>query len=90
MAACGLQQQHLQHIAGHLPTYLPSLRSPEVAGPAAAGGGGAKENSRGAPNAAAAAEGGGGPKKRAPAPRRCWRRPAWVQVPMPARPLPFA
>ena len=70
MAACTLQQQHLQHIASHLPTYLPSLRSPEVAGPSAAGGGTAKENSRGATNAAAAAEGGGGAKKRAPAPRR--------------------
>eukprot|EP00887_Chlorella_sp_A99_P000775 scaffold5.g775.t1 len=32
--ACQLQRAHLQHIAGHLPTYLPSLESP-------AGGGGA-------------------------------------------------
>ncbi|KAI7839366.1 hypothetical protein COHA_006891 [Chlorella ohadii] len=69
VAACTLQQQHLQHIASHLPTYLPSLRSPEVAGPSAAGGA-AKENSRGATNAAAAAEGGPAPRKRALAPRR--------------------
>ncbi|EFN57576.1 hypothetical protein CHLNCDRAFT_143235 [Chlorella variabilis] len=64
VAACQLQQHHLHHIAGHLPTYLPSLRSPEVAG--------VKENSRAAPNQAAAADGGGGggPKKRPPAPRR--------------------
>lgn len=71
MAACTLQQQHLQHIASHLPSYLPSLRSPEVAGPPAASRGAAKENSRGTTNAAAAAAGGGAPKKRAPAPRRC-------------------
>ena len=70
VAACQLQQQHLAHIAGHLPTYLPSLHSPEVGGP---GGGAAKENgSRAALNQAAAdaAGGGGGPKKRPPAPRR--------------------
>ena len=71
VAACQLQQQHLTHIAGHLPTYLPSLHSPEVGGP---GGGGLKENSsRPAPNQAAAdaAGGGGVPKKqRPPAPRR--------------------
>ena len=30
VAACQLQRQHLTHIAGHLPTYLPSLRSPEA------------------------------------------------------------
>ncbi len=67
VAACQLQQHHLHHIAGHLPTYLPSLRSPEVAG--------VKENSRAAPNQAAAADGGGGggPKKRPPAPRRYGR-----------------
>jgi hypothetical protein len=64
VAACQLQQQHLQHIAGHLPTYLPSLRSPELAG--------VKENNRSVPNAAASAapDGAAAPKKRAPAPRR--------------------
>ncbi|KAL4434153.1 hypothetical protein ABPG75_000594 [Micractinium tetrahymenae] len=71
VAACQLQRQHLQHIAGHLPAYLPSLRSPEVAAAAA---GRPKENSGAAPNqggggGAEAAAGGGG-KKRAPAPRR--------------------
>lgn len=78
MAACTLQQQHLQHIASHLPTYLPSLRSPEVAGPSAAGGA-AKENSRGTTNAAAAAEGGAAPRKRAPAPRR-WLSPLVLEA----------
>lgn len=72
VAACQLQQQHLQHIAGHLPAYLPSLRSPEM--PAAGGSStaGVKENSRAAPNQAAAAPAaaGGGAKKRVPAPRR--------------------
>ncbi|KAI3438852.1 hypothetical protein D9Q98_001269 [Chlorella vulgaris] len=64
VAACQLQQQHLQHIAGHLPTYLPSLRSPELAS--------VKENNRSVPNAAASAapDGAAAPKKRAPAPRR--------------------
>lgn len=65
VAACQLQQQHLQHIAGHLPTYLPSLRSPDMAG--------SKENSRAAPNAAAPQgmeAAAAGPKKRPPAPRR--------------------
>lgn len=84
VAACKLQQQHLQHIAGHLPAYLPSLRSPEVpAGSGAAGtagqasrGIGVKENSGAAPNQATARGGGsaadgGGSKKRPPAPRRC-------------------
>ena len=75
MAACQLQQAHLAHIAGHLPTYLPSLRSPEV--PAAGGGGGLKENARGGGNAGGSQGGGeGGTKKqRAPAPRRWggWR-----------------
>ena len=78
VAACQLQQQHLQHIAGHLPAYLPSLRSPETATAAlaAAGGGGGsvKENSRAGHNQAAAGAdaggGGGGTKKRPPAPRR--------------------
>ena len=72
VAACQLQRQHLQHIAGHLPAYLPSLRSPEVVAAEAAGR--PKENVGAAPNQArgggAEAAGGGG-KKRAPAPRRC-------------------
>jgi hypothetical protein len=67
VAACQLQQQHLTHIAGHLPTYLPSLHSPEVGAP---GGGGLKENSsRAAPNQAAA-DAAGPKKQRPPAPRR--------------------
>ncbi|KAL4430159.1 hypothetical protein ABPG77_004941 [Micractinium sp. CCAP 211/92] len=71
VAACQLQRQHLQHIAGHLPAYLPSLRSPEVIAAEAAGR--AKENVSAAPNQARAGgteAGGGGGKKRAPAPRR--------------------
>lgn len=76
MAACQLQQAHLAHIAGHLPAYLPSLRSPEVA---AAGGGGLKENARGGGNAGGSQGGEGGAKKqRAPAPRRCGPRLGFI------------
>ncbi|KAG7667789.1 hypothetical protein Ndes2526B_g01813 [Nannochloris sp. 'desiccata'] len=31
--ACKLQRQHLEHIAGNLPTYLPSLQSPTSSSP---------------------------------------------------------
>lgn len=78
VAACQLQQAHLAHIAGHLPAYLPSLRSPEVGAGVVV----PKENARGGANMAVAAAGGGNggaaaaKKQRAPAPRR-WVLRAW-------------
>ena len=57
IAACQLQRQHLLHISGHLPAFLPSLESP---GPAAAGG-----------STGAAAVGGPGPADKENSSREC-------------------
>lgn len=69
MEACELQRAHLQHIAGHLPTYLPSLDSP------GSGSGPLRElssNVAAAGSSCGEAAGGGGVKKpaRPVAPRR--------------------